>query len=66
MKNLKMPDFVIQPKVGHIGTLDLKSSNATILEGEKAAQLKVDSIKKAISNFKSIPAAFKPVPRAKI
>ncbi len=30
---------MIQPKVGHSVTLDLKASNQTILEGEKAAQL---------------------------
>ncbi len=39
--------MVIQPKVGHIGTLDLKASNQTILEGEKAAQLKVKAILKS-------------------
>ncbi|MCL6236928.1 patatin-like phospholipase family protein [Acinetobacter sp. ANC 5033] len=65
-EELKNANFVIQPKVGHIGTLDLKSSNATILEGEKAAQLKVNSIIKAIDNFKQSPAAFKPAPKAKI
>ncbi|WP_180005601.1 MULTISPECIES: patatin-like phospholipase family protein [unclassified Acinetobacter] len=65
-EELKNANFVIQPKVGHIGTLDLKSSNATILEGEKAAQLKVNSIIKAIDNFKHSPAAFKPAPKAKI
>lgn len=65
-EELKNANFVIQPKVGHIGTLDLKSSNATILEGEKATQLKVNSIIKAIDNFKQSPAAFKPAPKAKI
>ena len=34
-EELSQANVVIQPKVGHIGTLDLKASNATILEGEK-------------------------------
>ena len=57
--------MVIQPKVGHLGTLDLKASNQSILEGEKAAQLKIKSIEKAIVDFKKTPAAFKPAPKAK-
>jgi NTE family protein len=56
---------VIQPKVGHLGTLDLKASNESILEGEKAAQLKIRSIEKVISDFKKSPAAFKPAPKPK-
>lgn len=62
---LKQANVVIQPKVGHIGTLDLKSSNATILEGEKSAQLQIRAINKAISDFKKSPAAFKPAPKAR-
>ena len=54
---------MIQPKVVHIGTLDLKASNQTILEGEKAAQLKIRAIQKMITDFKQSPAAFK-APRA--
>lgn len=65
-EELKNANIVIQPKVGHIGTLDLKSSNATILEGEKAAQLKIKSIEKMISDFRQSPAAFKPAPKARI
>ena len=57
--------MVIQPKVGHLGTLDLKASNQSILEGEKAAQLKIKSIEKAIVDFKKTPAAFKPALKAK-
>lgn len=52
---------VIQPKVGHLGTLDLKASHQAILEGEKAAQLKIREIQAAVSEFKRSPAAFKPV-----
>ncbi|OTG79985.1 esterase [Acinetobacter sp. ANC 5054] len=65
-EELKNANIVIQPKVGHIGTLDLKSSNATILEGEKAAQLKINSIEKAINDFRQSPAALKPAPKARI
>lgn len=63
---LNLANIVIQPKVGHLGTLDLKSSNEAILEGEKAAQLKIKSIDVAIANFKKSPAAFKPAPRGRI
>ncbi|ENV70272.1 patatin-like phospholipase family protein [Acinetobacter towneri] len=64
-QELAQANIVIQPKVGHIGTLDLKASNQTILEGEKAAQLQVKAILQAISNFKKSPAALKPAPRPK-
>ena len=64
-KELAQANIVIQPKVGHIGTLDLKASNQTILEGEKAAQLQVKAIQQAITNFKKSPAALKPAPRPK-
>lgn len=60
---LNRANVVIQPKVGHLGTLDLKASNESILEGEKAAKLKIKSIDTAIANFKKSPAAFKPAPR---
>ena len=63
---LAQANIVIQPKVGHLGTLDLKSSNQAILEGEKAAQGKIIAIQNAISNFKKSPAALKPTPRAKL
>ena len=62
---LNAATVVIQPKVGHLGTLDLKASNEAILEGEKAAQLKIKSIDTAIANFKKSPAAFKPSPTAR-
>ena len=64
-QELAQANIVIQPKVGHIGTLDLKASNQTILEGEKAAQLQVKAILQAITNFKKSPAALKPAPRPK-
>lgn len=64
-QELAQANIVIQPKVGHIGTLDLKASNQTILEGEKAAQLQVKTILQAINNFKKSPAALKPAPRPK-
>ncbi|MCH4244611.1 patatin-like phospholipase family protein [Acinetobacter gerneri] len=64
-KELSAATVVIQPKVGHLGTLDLSSSNEAILEGEKAAQLKIKAIEAAITNFKKSPAALAPPPRAK-
>jgi NTE family protein len=64
-EELRQATVVIQPKVGHLGTLDLKASNESILEGEKAAQLKIRSIEKVISDFKKSPAAFKPAPKPK-
>ncbi|OTG83750.1 patatin-like phospholipase family protein [Acinetobacter sp. ANC 4648] len=62
---LRQATIVIQPKVGHLGTLDLKASNQAVLEGEKAAQIKIIAIQTAINNFKKSPAAFKPAPPAK-
>ncbi|MDM1753900.1 patatin-like phospholipase family protein [Acinetobacter towneri] len=64
-QELAQANIVIQPKVGHIGTLDLKASNQTILEGEKAAQLQIKTIQQAITHFKKSPAALKPAPRPK-
>jgi len=64
-EELNQATVVIQPKVGHLGVLDLKSSNQAILEGEKAAQAKITAIRAAITNFKKSPAAFKPAPRPK-
>lgn len=63
---LSLANVVIQPKVGHLGTLDLKASNEAILEGEKAAQLKIKSIDVAIANFKKSPAAFKVATKPRI
>ena len=63
---LNEANIVIQPQVGHLGTLDLKASNEAILQGEKSAQLKIKSIDAAIANFKKSPAAFKPAPRPRI
>ena len=63
---LNKANIVIQPQVGHLGTLDLKTSNEAILQGEKSAQLKIKSIDAAIANFKKSPAAFKPAPRPRI
>lgn len=65
-EELNQAHVIIQPKVGHLGTLDLKASHESILEGEKAAQLKIISIDKAISDFKKSPAAFKPAPKSRI
>lgn len=65
-EELNQANVIIQPKVGHLGTLDLKASHESILEGEKAAQLKIISIDQAISDFKKSPAAFKPVPKSRI
>ena len=62
---LNQASVVIQPKVGNLGALDLKSSNQAILEGEKAAQLKIKEIQGVIQAFKQSPAALKPAPRAK-
>lgn len=64
-EELGQANIVIQPKVGHLGTLDLAASNEAILEGEKAAQLKIKAIEKAIMDFKKSPAALKPAPRSK-
>lgn len=64
-EELDQANIVITPKVGHIGTLDLKASNETILEGEKAAQLKIKSIQKTITDFKASPLALKPPVPAK-
>ncbi len=50
-EELSQATVVIQPKVGHLGTLDLKASNQSILEGEKAAQLKIKSIEKSHCRF---------------
>ena len=65
-EELAQANIVIKPKVGHIGTLDLKASNETILEGEKATQAQIKSIQKAITDFKKSPAALKPAPRPRI
>ncbi|GAA5187663.1 patatin-like phospholipase family protein [Acinetobacter kookii] len=65
-EELNQASVIIQPKVGHLGTLDLKASHESILEGEKAAQLKIISIDKAISDFKKSPAAFRPAPKSRI
>ncbi|MFW1999782.1 patatin-like phospholipase family protein [Acinetobacter ursingii] len=62
---LNQANVVIQPKVGNLGVLDLKSSNQAILEGEKAAQLKIKQIQGIINAFKQSPAALKPAPRPK-
>ena len=62
---LNQATVVIQPKVGHLGALDLKASNEAILEGEKAAQAKIPAIEMAIHQFKQSPTAFKPAPKAK-
>lgn len=64
-QELNQASIVIQPKVGHLGVLDLKSSHQAILEGEKAAQAKITAIQNAITTFKQSPAALKPAPTPK-
>jgi NTE family protein len=64
-EELKKANVVIQPKVGHIGALDIKASNETILAGETATQAKIKAIQKAITDFKASPAALKPAPKPK-
>ena len=64
-EELSQATVVIQPKVGHLGTLDLKASNQSILEGEKATQLKIIAIEKAITDFKSRPLHLKQRPKPK-
>ena len=44
---------MIQPKVGHLGVLDPKSSNEAILEGERAAQAKIVAIQKPLLILRS-------------
>ena len=46
-----------------LGTIWQQEKN--ILEGEKAAQLKIRAIEKAITDFKQSPAALKPPRQAK-
>lgn len=64
-EELKNATVIIQPKVGGFGIMDLTSANKSILEGEKAAQSKINAIETAIQNFKKSPAALLPAPRAK-
>ena len=64
-EELGQAHIVIQPKVGHLGTLDLAASNEAILEGEKATQLKIKAIEQAISDFKKSPAALQAAPHPK-
>lgn len=65
-QELAQATVVIQPKVGHLGTLDLNASHEAILEGEKAAQSKITAIQNAITRFKQSPAAFRPANKARI
>lgn len=65
-EELSQASVVIQPKVGHLGTLDIKASNEAILEGEKATVAKIRAIEQMIVQFKKSPAAFQPPPKAKI
>lgn len=62
---LRQADVVIQPQVGHLGTLDLKASHEAILAGEKATQLKIQTIEKMIKDFKQSPKAQLAPPKAK-
>lgn len=49
---LKNATVILQPQVSNFGIMDLTSANQSILEGEKAAQLKINAIETAIQNFK--------------
>ena len=51
-EELKQANVVIQPKVGHLGTLDLKSSNQAILEGEKQLKRKYAKLKLQLQTSK--------------
>lgn len=62
---LKQANIIIQPQVQHVGTLDLKASNAAILAGEQAAQAQIKAIEKAITDFKKSPRAQQSAPKAK-
>ena len=64
-EELAQANVVIQPEVGHLGVMDLKARHESILAGERAAQLKIKNIEKAIADFKASPAAQQPAPKAK-
>ena len=61
-EELKQATVVIQPKVGHLGALDLKASNDAILKVKKQHNLKFVLFKARLINLKS-PAALQPPPR---
>lgn len=63
---LKQADIVIKPAVGHLGVLDLKARNESILEGEQAAQKQILQVKKIIAEFAKSPQALLPPPKAQI
>ncbi|TXJ10656.1 MAG: patatin-like phospholipase family protein [Acinetobacter sp.] len=63
---LKQADVVIKPAVGHLGVLDLKARNESILEGEQAAQAQIPELKKVLAAFAKSPQARLPPPKAKI
>lgn len=62
---LSQANIVIKPEVGHLGVLDLKARNESILAGERAAQQKIPQIKKILADFSTSAQAFQAPPKAK-
>ena len=65
-QELAQADVVIQPQVGNLGVMDLKSRHQSILEGERAAQRQLAAIDRKILQFKQSAQAKLPPPRAKL
>jgi NTE family protein len=57
---LQQADVVIKPAVGHLGVLDLKARNQSILAGEQAAQQQMPLIKKKIADFAAAQLRLQP------
>ena len=51
-KQLARADFVIKPRVGHIGSTDFTKRHEAVLEGEKAALEALPSIKTALDRLR--------------
>lgn len=62
---LKQADIVITPQVGHLGVLDLKARNESVLEGEQAAQKHIPQIKQILADFAKSPQAYQAPPKVK-
>ncbi|KAA8735055.1 patatin-like phospholipase family protein [Acinetobacter qingfengensis] len=63
---LKQADIVIKPAVGHLGVLDLKARNQSILAGEQAAQQQIPQIKKKLAEFAKSTRALQAPAKAQI
>lgn len=61
-RELPLADVVIKPQVLGVGTLELESKHQSLLEGERAAQVKLPAILAAIARKRS---ELNPVPLAK-